>query len=136
MDPAWSAFYNSGVPSIQTTIRGFVMSSTGCSADTTEPYALRVVGDSMVPEFHDGNIIIVDPSLPALHKAFVVLDYGGEILFGQYWVQEGRHWLQYLNPEHQAVELIGKFECKGVIVQRSTGRRKGLKHYNYPVHSH
>ena len=109
------------------------MKSSGCSADTTEPYALRVVGDSMVPEFTDGNIIIIDPALPVHHEAFVVIDYGGEILFGQYRIEEGRHWLHYLNPTHDPLELIGKFECKGVIIQRSTGRRKDLKHYEYPV---
>lgn len=109
------------------------MSHTGCSADTTEPFALRVVGDSMSPEFNDGNIIIIDPSLPAIHEAFVVIDYGGEILFGQYLVEENRHWLHYLNPAHDPVELIGKFDCKGAIVQRSTGRRRELKRYDYPV---
>lgn len=87
----------------------------------------------MAPEFNDGNIIIIDPSLPAYHEAFVVIDYGGEILFGQYRIEEDRHWLHYLNPAHDAVELIGAFECKGVIIQRSTGRRKDLKHYAFPV---
>lgn len=109
------------------------MSNSGCSAEHTEPYALRVVGDSMAPEFNDGNIIIVDPGMPACHEAYVVIDYGGEVLFGQYRVEEGRHWLHFLNPEHDAVELISTFECKGVITQRSTGRRKELKHYDYPV---
>jgi len=107
------------------------ISHTGCSATTTEPFALRVIGDSMQPEFHDGNIIIVDPGLPVYHLAFVVLDYGGEILFGQYRLQEGRQWLCYLNPEHESVELLSAFAVKGVITQRSTGRRKELKHYHY-----
>lgn len=112
------------------------MSNSGCSAGTTEPFALRVIGDSMSPEFEDGNIIIIDPAVPAMHEAFVVIDYGGEILFGQYRIEEGRQWLHYLNPEHESVELIGKFEVKGVIIQRSTGRRKNLKHYDYSANRH
>ena len=32
---------------------------SNCSA--SEPFALRVVGDEMAPEFEDGHIIIVDP---------------------------------------------------------------------------
>lgn len=107
------------------------MANTGCSASTTEPYALRVMGDSMRPEFEDGHIIIVDPGVPACHEAFVVIDYGGEILFGQYRLDEGRQWLCYLNPDHPPVELISRFEVKGAVIQRSTGRRKGLKHYEY-----
>jgi len=107
------------------------MSHSGCSATTTEPFALRVIGDSMRPEFQDGNIIIVDPGLAPYHQAFVILDYGGEILFGQFRIEEGRHWLCYLNPAHESVELISSYTVKGVVTQRSTGRRKDLKHYHY-----
>lgn len=107
------------------------MTSSGCSAEHTEPFALRVMGDSMSPEFEDGHIIIIDPGVPICHLAYAVIDYGGEILFGQYRVDEGRRWLCYLNEEHQPVELISSFETKGVVIQRSTGRRKELKHYNY-----
>jgi phage repressor protein C with HTH and peptisase S24 domain len=107
------------------------MATSGCSAETTEPYALRVMGDSMSPEFDDGHIIIVDPAVPLSHEAYAVIDYSGEILFGQYRVDEGRQWLCYLNPDHESVELISKFDVKGVVIQRSTGRRKELKHYEY-----
>ena len=85
----------------------------------------------MSPEFEDGNIIIIDPAVPACPDAFVVVDYGGEILFGQYHVSEGRIWIHYLNPAHEPIELISRFEVKGVVIQRSTGRRKDLKHYDY-----
>jgi DNA polymerase V len=112
------------------------MNNSGCSAGTTEPYALRVIGDSMSPEFQDGHIIIVDPAVPACHEAFVVVDYGGEILFGQYHSSEGRRWIHYLNPAHEPVELISTFEVKGVVIQRSTGRRKDLKHYDYSAQQH
>ncbi|MCI0505651.1 MAG: S24 family peptidase [Gammaproteobacteria bacterium] len=109
------------------------MNNSGCSAGTTEPFALRVIGDSMSPEFQDGNIIIIDPAVPAVHQAYVVIDYGGEILFGQYHVEEGRRWIHYLNPGYESVELVSTFEVKGVVIQRSTGRRKDLKHYSYPA---
>lgn len=106
-------------------------STSGCSAETTEPYALRVMGDSMSPEFEDGHIIIIDPGVPVSHEAFTVVDYGGEILFGQYREDENRQWIVYLNPKHEPVELISNFDVKGVVIQRSTGRRKELKHYDY-----
>lgn len=85
----------------------------------------------MSPEFEDGNIIIIDPAVPASPDAFVVVDYGGEILFGQFQVNEGRFWIHYLNPVHEPIELISRFDVKGVVIQRSTGRRKDLKHYDY-----
>jgi len=107
------------------------MNQSGCTADTTEPFALRVIGDSMNPEFDDGHIIIIDPAVPLAHEHYAVIDYGGEILFGLYVVEEQRRWVRYLNPDFEDIELITPFEVKGIIVQRSTGRRKELKHYQY-----
>ncbi len=42
--------------------------------NTTDPYALRAIGDSMEPEFVDGHIIIVDPSTKADNGAYVVVN--------------------------------------------------------------
>jgi phage repressor protein C with HTH and peptisase S24 domain len=105
--------------------------SQGCTA--SEPYALRVVGDSMLPEFKHGNIIIVDPAYPPCHEAYVVVNYGGEVLFGQFIVKGERRWIHYLNSDDPPLELIPPYEIKGVVIQRSTGRKKGIKHYDYDV---
>ena len=48
------------------------MSQNGCTSEFTEPFALRVIGDSMAPEFEDGHIIILDPGLLPYDGAFVV----------------------------------------------------------------
>ena len=108
------------------------MSNTGCSADTTEPYALRVIGHSMVPEFVDGHIIIVDPSLPLYQGAYVVLEHENEVLFGQYHKKGAYEQLQYLNPDFISVNLSNNYSVKGIITQRSSGRRKSIKHYDTP----
>jgi SOS-response transcriptional repressor LexA len=102
----------------------------GCTA--AEPFALRVIGDNMLPEFKHGQIIIVDPAYPPCHGAFVVVNYRGEFLFGQLQKQENRQWLQYLNDDQSTVELTGPVEFKGVVIQRA-GRRKDIKHYDYSV---
>ncbi|KPJ90200.1 MAG: hypothetical protein AMJ53_14550 [Gammaproteobacteria bacterium SG8_11] len=102
----------------------------GCTA--AEPYALRVLGDNMLPEFKDGQIIIVDPAYPPCHGAFVVVNYRGEYLFGQLLKEANRQWLHYLNNAQASVELLEPFEFKGVVIQRG-GRRKDIKHYNYSV---
>ncbi len=105
--------------------------STGCSAEFTEPFALRVIGDSMQPEFCDGHIIIVDPAHPPCHGAYVVVDYGGEVILGRYSVEGQRVWLRYLHPGHDDVELIPPYEIKGVVIQRAGRRRREHKHYDY-----
>lgn len=108
------------------------MSQSGCTSQFTEPFALRVIGDSMSPEFEDGHIIIIDPGLSPYDGAFVVIDYGGEIIFSQYRRQANRQWLEYLNSDDRPIELLPPFSVKGVVIQRSTGRRRDLKHYEPP----
>lgn len=110
--------------------------SQGCTADTTEPYALRVIGDSMAPEFLNGHIIIVDPGHPLRDGAYVVILQQEEVLFGQYRRGSDGDSLNYLNPLHPGRRLDTGFRLKGVVIQRSTGRRKDLKHYEYPTQPH
>ena len=102
----------------------------GCTA--AEPFALRVIGDNMLPEFKDGQIIIVDPAYPPCHGAFVVVNYRGEFLFGQLVRDDHRQWLHYLNVDQAPIELQEPFEFTGVVIQRG-GRRKDIKHYTYSV---
>ncbi len=45
-----------------------------------EPYALRVLDDSMAPDFPAGAVVIVDPGEPVEDGCFVVLEHGGEVL--------------------------------------------------------
>lgn len=107
------------------------MSQGGCSAGFTEPFALRVMGESMAPEFSDGNIIIVDPGHPLVHGAYVVVEVAEQVYFGQFQQDAGGQRLCHLHPDYPSVTLDAGFNLKGVVVQRSTGRRKDLKHYNY-----
>jgi hypothetical protein len=46
---------------------------SNCSTNS-EPYALQNLGDMMEPEFSENCIIIIDPSMPIHHKAYVIID--------------------------------------------------------------
>lgn len=109
------------------------MKQTGCSSETTEPYALRVIGDSMSPEFEDGHIIIIDPGYPLINGAYAVIEQNNEYFFAQYKRKGNRQWLHHLNTNFPDVELEAGYTLKGVIIQRSTRRRKDTKHYDYPM---
>jgi DNA polymerase V len=100
---------------------------SGCAE--AEPYALRVLGDSMAPEFIDGHIVIVDPAMNVQHGAYVIIDYEGETTFRQYVVDGERKFLKAVNVSYPTVELIGDFHLRGVVVQRASRRRKDRKHY-------
>lgn len=99
------------------------------SCADAEPYALRVIGDSMEPEFIDGHILIVDPAMPPQHGAYVIVDYRGETTFRQFIVENGRKYLKALNNAYPSVELVEKYSVRGVVVQRANRRRKDHKHY-------
>ena len=54
-----------------------------CSTNS-EPYALQNIGDMMSPEFSENCILIIDPSIPVHHKAYVIIDFNDELYFRQY----------------------------------------------------
>jgi len=101
---------------------------SGCAE--AEPYALRVVGDSMAPEFLDGHVVIVDPALNVQSGAYVIVDYAGDTTLRQMVYEDGaRRCLRALNPAYATVELTGDYRVRGVVVQRAGRRRRDRKHY-------
>mgnify|MGYP001821067604 CR=1 FL=1 len=52
------------------------MDSTGCAA--AEPFALRVLGDMMEPEFEHGCSIIIDPEGMVKDGSVVVANHNHE----------------------------------------------------------
>ena len=103
-------------------------SSGGCS--TLEPYALRVMGDSMAPEFPDGCIIIIDPGYTPHDGSYVVVEYAGDVFFRQMVFEGERRFLQPLNPGYGRFELLPPYTLRGGVVQRSGRRRAEHKHYD------
>ncbi len=103
------------------------MEGGGCSA--SEPYALRVLGDSMSPEFDHGAIIIVDPAGIVENGAYVVAQHDDEYIFRQLVIDAGRYFLKPLNEAYDSVEIPAVDAVVGVVVQRAGTRRSQRKHY-------
>ena len=100
------------------------------SCSTLEPYALRVLGDSMEPEFKDGVIIIVDPAGVVAHGSYVVAAHGDEYIFRQLVVAHGEMSLRALNDAYPSLPLPGGVNgIKGVVIQQAGRRRRDRKHY-------
>jgi SOS-response transcriptional repressor LexA len=104
---------------------------SACATGNNEPFALRVIGDSMLPEFASGQIVIVDPSYPLRSGMFIVADYGGEVMLGRYVVESETHRLIFLNADYAPLTLVQPYEIKGVVIQRAGRRRAERKHYEY-----
>jgi SOS-response transcriptional repressor LexA len=83
-------------------------------------FALRVTGDSMEPEFKDGEVIIVNPHVEALPNDFVVVkNRSGEATFKQL-KKYGAKWVLHpLNPRYGDVEVKrGDFKIIGRVVKK------------------
>lgn len=101
---------------------------SSCSA--AESFALMVLGDSMEPEFVEGDIIIIEPEGLATDGSYVMAWHDGEWIFRQL-AEEGQGWkLRPLNPKYPSVPFPDLAAIKGVVIQKSKpGRRRATKRY-------
>ena len=98
-------------------------------ATNSEPYALQNIGDMMSPEFSENCIIVVDPSMPIHHNAFVIVDFEDDLYFRQYVEEKGKKILRCLNAGYEDIELNNIFEVRGCIVQQKQRKQKSLHYY-------
>jgi DNA polymerase V len=104
------------------------LDDAGCAGG--EVFALRVLGDSMAPEFADGEIIVVEPDGALREGCFVLAQVAGEWTFRQLARAGGRWHLHALNPAYADQPLPGLAAVHGVIIQKAVpGRRRLTKHY-------
>ncbi len=99
----------------------------GCA--NSEPFALRVMGDSMEPEFKDGCIIIIDSAATVESGSYVLAMVDEEYIFRQFIVEDDRYYLRALKEGYEEISLSSRDAVRGVIVQRAGTRRKDHKHY-------
>ena len=95
-----------------------------------EPFALRVIGDTMAPEFNDGCIIIIDPSGVVKDGSYVLARQGEEYIFRQLEFGDGVYYLKTLQAWHEVIELADLTTVEGVIIQQGARRRADRKHYS------
>ncbi len=98
--------------------------------EAAEPYVLMVLGDSMEPEFNEGEVIVIEPEGHAHDGSYVVALHDGEYIFRQLRIRDGRHFIVALKEGYPEQELEGIKSVKGVITQKSVpGNRKARKFY-------
>ena len=101
---------------------------SSCSTNS-EPYALQNIGDMMSPEFSENCIIIIDPSMPVHHKAYVIIDLNNELYFRQYFEENERRVLRCLNTSYNEIELNTNFEVRGCVIQQKQRKQNSLHYY-------
>jgi SOS-response transcriptional repressor LexA len=85
-------------------------------------FALRVSGESMEPDYHNGNIIYIDPDAAAIHGKDVIIRLGEryEVVFKRLVVEGERRYLKSLNPNwpEKFVPIQADARIIGVVVGR------------------
>ena len=100
------------------------------ACSSAEPFALMVLGDSMEPEFLEGEVILIEPEGLATDGSFVLARLADEWIFRRL-ARHGAGWrLHALNPAYPAADIPDLDAVKGVIIQKSKpGRRRAGKRY-------
>ena len=95
-----------------------------------EPFVLMVLGDSMAPEFAEGEIIVVEPEGLAADGSFVVAELEDGWTLRQL-ARTGGGWeLRALDAACPAVAIPDLAPVRGVVIQKSRpGRRGAAKRY-------
>lgn len=105
-----------------------VNEASNCAS--AEPYALMVLGDSMLPEFQEGEIIVVEPSGLVKSGSYVVAFVNEEYIFRQVIQHEEGWMLKPLNPVYPNIPIDDLEPCKGVVImKKKPGRRREQKRY-------
>ncbi len=95
----------------------------------SEPFALRVLGDSMEPEFAEGDVIVIEPGVPVDDGCFVIAEHDGEYIFRQLCIDRGRLLLKPLNDSYPTFQISGIGVVRGRIISKSNGRGRQRKRY-------
>ena len=121
------------IPVVATTEQA--MDDRSCS--NKEIVALMVLGDSMAPEFIEGEIIVIEMGAPATDGSFVIGWANEEDIFRQLQRDDLGGWrLHALNPAYPDIAIPGLDTIKGVIThKKKPGSRKSVKYYE-PGSSH
>jgi SOS-response transcriptional repressor LexA len=106
------------------------MSDDLSNCGASEPFALRVIGDDMAPEFVDGHIVVVDPGGRVSSGCYVVAKYAGEAILRRLVVEDGRYRLTALQAGIAEIELPDLAAIAGVVSQRAGRRRREHKRYD------
>jgi SOS-response transcriptional repressor LexA len=105
------------------------LAASACASG--EPYALMVLGDSMLPEFAEGEIIVIEPEGVAKDGSYVIAWANEEYIFRQLVRRDDGWMLKPLNPLYPNIPVEDpRATVKGVVIlKKKPGRRKEQKSY-------
>lgn len=109
---------------------GPALPATSHDCGGSESFALRVLGQSMAPEFNEGDIVIIEPGGAVADGSYVLAWHHDEWTFRQLRRTDTGWLLHAVNPAFAEQTLASLEDVRGVIIQKSLpGRRHASKRY-------
>lgn len=105
--------------------------ASGPGCEEKEPYVLMVLGDSMEPEFLEGDVVVIEPGAYYRDGSYVIAYHNDEYIFRQLRVLNDRMYLTPLNPNYVSEQIDGPEAIKGVITQKKRPGAGRQNHKNY-----
>lgn len=118
------------IPVVAATAEEDPAQASNCSGN--ELVALMVLGDSMQPEFAEGEILVIEMNRPPLEGSFVIAEVAkDDFIFRQLTRDEQGGWqLHALNPGYPDSAIPDLSIIKGVVIHKRHPRsRKSVKFY-------
>lgn len=118
------------IPVVSVNAQDETLSASHCSGN--ELVALMALGDSMTPEFTEGEILVIEMGRPAKAGDFVVAEVAeNDFIFRQLRHDGQAGWrLVALNPAYPDIAIPGLDAIKGVVThKKKPGSRKSVKYY-------
>ena len=106
----------------------FLAGDGACSG--AESFALMVLGESMLPEFESGDVVIIEPDGIVADGSYVLAFCNDEWIFRRL-NRVGEGWfLCALDERLERIAIPDLAPVRGVIIQKSKpGRRRASKRY-------
>ena len=88
------------------------------TTDIKDGFGLRVQGDSMMPEFAQGDIIVVAPHAQPENGSYVVVVQDNEATFKKLVYDGAKPYFKPLNPQYPMLESDENTRIAGVVKQK------------------
>lgn len=99
------------------------------ACQTNEPFVLRVIGDSMLPDFEDGSIVVIDPGQTATNGDYIVALVANQHQLGKLSISDDVWQIATTSEESRNSLVINRSNVIGRVIKCTDPKRKHQKDF-------